>query len=127
MRSFRFFKRADIILLLFWGLCALGLFFISFYGIRGETSGTRLTVTCGNRTYGVYDLDRDQTVKINDSNTFEIKNGEVRMIDADCPDKICVHSRAISKAGESIVCLPNNVILKITNGSEDPNIDAISE
>lgn len=47
------------------------------------------------------------------SNVFVISNGEVRMTEADCPDQICVHHRPISKVGETIVCLPNKVVISI--------------
>ena len=79
-----------------------------------------------NEVYGEYDLNEDQTIVINGGNTCEIRDGRVRMTEADCPDKVCVRSREISKAGESIVCLPNHVILKIT-GSESSEIDSIAE
>ena len=46
-------------------------------------------------------------------NMVAICNGEVSMEDADCPDRLCVKSGAISKAGQMIVCLPNKIIVKI--------------
>ena len=35
------------------------------------------------------------------------------MKEADCPDKLCVHMKKISQVNETIVCLPNQVILTI--------------
>jgi len=32
---------------------------------------------------------------------------------ADCPDKICVHTGPISQEGEVIACLPHGVIIYI--------------
>ena len=127
MSAFKLFKKADILLLLFWGLLALGLFLFSLYGIQKGSSGGRLTVIFDNEVYGEYDLNEDQTIVINEGNTCEIRDGRVRMTGADCPDKVCVRSRAISRAGESIVCLPNHVILKITAGSDNDGIDTIAE
>lgn len=127
MRSFKLVSRADALLLLSWGLLALGLFVSSIYGIMDKAPGGKLTVISGNEVYGVYELGEDQTIEIGDGNTCEIKNGKVSMISADCPDKLCVRSREISAVGESIVCLPNNVILKITGEAEEADIDAISE
>ncbi len=126
MSSFKLFKKADIILLLFWGLFALGIFLFSLYGVKKSSSGGRLTVIYGNEVYGEYDLDTDRTIEINSGNTCEIRDGKARMTGADCPDKLCVHSREISRTGESIVCLPNHVILKITEG-ENNEIDSIAE
>ena len=127
MKSFKLFAKADFTLILFWGICALALFLISYNRTQGDASGTKLTVLYGNEIYGIYDLNRDQIIEINEGNVCEIKDGEVRMTYADCPDKLCMHSRAISKAGENIVCLPNHVILKITGAGEEPEIDGLSE
>lgn len=48
-----------------------------------------------------------------EGNTIEIKDGTVDMIDADCKNQICVDHKPISKNGESIICLPNKVIVEI--------------
>ena len=42
-----------------------------------------------------------------------IKDGEVYMQEADCPNQICVHHAPISHKGETIVCLPNRIIIEI--------------
>ena len=61
-------------------------------------------------------LQNDVIYKISESNTIEISGGSVRMIYADCPDKICMHTGRISKSGQSIVCAPNRVVVSITGG-----------
>ena len=48
-----------------------------------------------------------------------IENGEVYMESADCPNQICVHHSAISHNGETIVCLPNRVIIEVADSSSD--------
>ncbi len=121
-------KKNDILLIA--GLLAVGIVLL-IAGIRksSDFSSPKLEVTVKGRLYGVYDLDRDITVSINDTNTFQIRNGKVTMTEADCPDQICVHSHAIDKNGGSIVCLPNQVILKIidTQGEESGSeMDAIA-
>ena len=47
------------------------------------------------------------------------------MEDADCPDQICVNHRAISRDGESIICLPNQTVVTI-RGGEKPEVDEIA-
>jgi len=42
-----------------------------------------------------------------------IKDGKADMISAECPDHICVHHAPISHKGETIVCLPNRVVVEI--------------
>lgn len=42
-----------------------------------------------------------------------ISDGKADMESADCPNQICVHHGAISHTGETIVCLPNRVVIEI--------------
>ncbi len=53
------------------------------------------------------------------------ENGEVFIKESDCPDKVCVRSGKISKSGESIICAPNRVAIKI-NGIKGNSPDAIT-
>lgn len=46
-------------------------------------------------------------------NILIIKNGKAKITSASCPDKICVSHKAISKSGETIICLPNKVVVEI--------------
>ncbi|WP_097027088.1 NusG domain II-containing protein [Clostridium peptidivorans] len=46
-------------------------------------------------------------------NTIVVENNKISIIDADCPDKVCIKTGWISDAGQSIVCLPNKVIVSI--------------
>ena len=50
--------------------------------------------------------------------TVHIESGKVWVTDADCHDKICEHTGVISRAGESIVCLPHGIVISI-NGQSD--------
>ncbi|MEA5002174.1 MAG: NusG domain II-containing protein [Christensenella sp.] len=57
-------------------------------------------------------------------NTFEIKDGAVRVAFTDCPNHQCEKTGAISRAGQSIVCAPNGASATITGGEAD--IDGIT-
>ena len=46
-------------------------------------------------------------------NVLEIKNGAIGVIEADCPDKICVRRGAIKNGGEVIACVPHKVLIEI--------------
>lgn len=60
-------------------------------------------------------------------NLIEIGDGKVRVIEADCPDKLDVKQGWISKPGETIVCLPNKLVIEINgSGRTDDDIDYIS-
>lgn len=49
---------------------------------------------------------------------IEIFNGSVSVVESNCPDKLCVHSKPINKEGSTIICVPNKVVIKITGNSE---------
>jgi hypothetical protein len=55
----------------------------------------------------------------------EIVGNGVRVLDSPCPHKLCVKSGTISKSGETLVCLPNGVVIRI-EGGEKPSVDAVS-
>ena len=68
-------------------------------------------------------------VRNNDTNVCEIKNGEIHMTDANCPDHLCMKQKAVDSTGGTIVCLPNKVVIEGEKGeaSEDdsPEFDTV--
>ncbi|MFI3170980.1 MAG: NusG domain II-containing protein [Eubacteriales bacterium] len=93
-----------------------------FYNINAETS-TSVLVSVNGELYGEYSLEENQVVEINESNILLIQDGEAYMIEATCPDGLCLHQGAISKSGESIICLPNEVVV-VGSGNSESEFDA---
>ena len=58
-------------------------------------------------------------------NILTIKNGVASMVEAGCPDLLCVHQKDISLKGEQIVCLPNKVVVSVIDGGENP-VDTVT-
>ncbi|MDO8603660.1 MAG: NusG domain II-containing protein [Candidatus Omnitrophota bacterium] len=71
-------------------------------------------------------LDKDKIIAILDGRMqFELKDGRVRVISTDCPHHICKNMGWIKYNGETIVCVPNQVLIEIK--SEGPAIiDAVA-
>ena len=45
---------------------------------------------------------------------------------SDCPTQDCVHTGAITRSGQSIVCLPARMIIRLEGGApEDGGVDAV--
>ena len=88
-----------------------------------------IKITVDGELYGTYSLGKDQIISIGDTNVCEIKNGEVKMIEADCPDHLCIRQPAVGNAGGFIVCLPNRVVIQGEGGSDSQDssdgIDAV--
>jgi hypothetical protein len=55
----------------------------------------------------------------------EISEKGVRVLDSPCPYKLCVKSGAIDRSGETLVCLPNRVVVRITGDGKEA-VDAVS-
>ncbi len=61
-----------------------------------------------------YSLSKDGEYPLNGgTNILVIEGGEAYIKSASCPDGLCVHYGKISSVGESIVCLPNRVMIRI--------------
>lgn len=118
-----YIKKKDIILLLVVLFIALGGLLI--FRIT-QKSGDIVVVTVDGVVTQEYPLNKDLTVDIKGvnggTNHLVIKDGYADVTEASCPDKICVKSRKINKTGESIICLPNKVVVKIV-GRDTPEVD----
>ena len=103
----------------------IAVFGLLFYVNLGKQAAATITVTVNGEVYGTYSLKHDQEISIGNTNQLVIKDGKADMIEADCPDQICVDHKAISKNKESIVCLPNKVIVEVVSG-EEASLDAVT-
>jgi len=77
-------------------------------------------ITVDGAHYRTVALDgADQEIDIRTSrghNVLKVSRGGIAMIDADCPDKLCIAMGRISAAGGKIVCLPHRVFVEIVAG-----------
>lgn len=90
---------------------------------------TYAEITVGGNFYSKIPLSAhkgEDIIEINSEghiNKIVIRDNTISMIDADCPDLLCVYQGNISKVGQSIVCLPNKVMVEIKgNKIEDDDI-----
>lgn len=122
-------KKNDVLLIV--GLLILALIgwgFVLF--VQGATTQNAIVVvTIDGKEYGRFPLDTDmkEHIELEDGsyNVLEIHDGKADITAASCPDKICVNHNRVSRKNESIVCLPNKVVVTIENG-EESDIDAIT-
>ena len=57
-------------------------------------------------------------------NIVEIKDRQIRVKDADCPDKTCVKMGWLSSSSMPIVCLPHHLVIQFTDDTGD--VDALT-
>ena len=123
----RFAKR-DILLLV--AILAVFLIIFGVYHFTHQETGGVAVVTVDGEEYGRYSLEEDQEIPIlidgEETNRLVIADGAADMISADCPDQLCVNEKAASKNGETIVCLPNEVVVTIES-DEEADFDTIAQ
>lgn len=107
-----------------------GLILLAILGILlFRKSGSTVKVTVDGKLFGEYSLDEDKTVEIRSdggTNLLVIKDGKAYVERASCPDGICSSHRPISYGGESIICLPNKVVVEVTAVKQENQPDIIS-
>ena len=113
-------KKADfivlgfvLVLLLAWGVTTSG--------------GEEVSIFVNSEVYKTLSLKENTTINIETEygkTTVVIADGEVFIKETDCPNKLC-QKGAISKAGQSIVCLPNRVSILIEGKTKETEADVL--
>lgn len=89
-----------------------------FSGGRGET----FVISCPEMN-AEYSLFEDRTIELGYADVI-VEEGTVRVEKSSCRDGICEEQGRISKAGESIICVPNRLKITVSGDSE---VDAVAE
>ena len=123
------FKKADIIIIL--GVILLGISALLITIFAGRQAPGYVRVSVNGRITAEYRLDTDREFSVTGYDGGEVRGtisgGIVDVTSATCPDKICVNHTVIKRTGESIVCLPNRVVITIISSDEDDGvIDAVA-
>lgn len=93
-------------------------------------NGSGIEITVDGQLYGTYSLSEPQRISVKlegrIANVIVIENDEAYMEDADCPDQLCMHQGAITRDGQTIVCLPHRLVVEVVGGRKE-EYDSISE
>jgi hypothetical protein len=95
---------------------------------RAPEGGIAIVQT-GDRIEGEYPLAESRHFRVRGplgETEITIEDGAARIVASPCPRKECVRMGAARRAGQTIVCIPNGVIVRIEGqraGSDD--VDAI--
>lgn len=117
-------KKNDLLLA---AVVALSACLILIFQYCGRESGEQyIEITVGGEPYGTFSLKEDRIIRINKTNRLVIRDGSAEMEWADCPDQICVDHSPVKYGGESIICLPNKVVVSVVS-SEENGLDGIAQ
>lgn len=118
--------KRDIILLI--SILVIGALGIVVTRAFFSEDGAEVVITIDGSEYGRYSLYSPREIVVDSeygTNTVVINNGKVDVIDADCPDKICVNHVPVTYNHETIVCLPHKLVVEVKSSMEQA-VDAIS-
>ena len=102
-------------------LIILGILVVLIGGLflfKSKQQGAKIVIKRNDQIEGYYSLDDDQIINIDNENKIQIKNHEVFMIKATCPDHLCIKQGKINKKGATIVCLPHQLVVEVIEGNE---------
>ena len=95
-----------------------------------RVGGTAVAVYIDGVQTASYSLEDEREVFITSGeqkehrNVLVIRDDKAYIREADCPDEICVKTRAASYVGETIVCLPHKLVIEIVAEDATPDLDA---
>lgn len=116
-------KKRDFILI--GVILAVALILFGVLELTKEEGAYVLVRVDGNEV-ARYDLFVNGEYSLNGgTNILRIDNGKAYLIDADCPDHLCINQGEIGRSGETITCLPNKLTVTVY-GAEDADVDLIS-
>ncbi len=113
MESFKL-RKADLIL--FTAVLAFGAVLATVL-LQRSTGGGVAQVRVAGMVTASYPLNENASYTITGANggtnLLVIEDGSARIEEASCPDGVCIHTGRVRRDGQSIVCLPNQVVVEI--------------
>ena len=138
----QYIRKADIILLII--LVAAGLAASAALSMARSDAGSdaMVIIESAGDIYAEYPLSEDRTVIVpapsevssavnipddsrpaadqySEYNVVLISGGMVTVAEATCHNQVCVRHKGITRGGESIVCLPNRLVVRIESGDAE--------
>lgn len=117
----QYIRKADIIL--FIALIVIGLAASAVLALHQGEGGAdaKVVIKSGGSVYATYPLSDERSLRVPAQNgaynVVEISGGSVSVTEASCKNQVCVRHGSISRTGESIVCLPNRLVVSIEGGN----------
>ena len=119
-------KRAAILMAVAALLVAAALFLL-MRQLHSPVSGQTARIIKDGETLYEIDLSavkEPYTLRIEDEgghyNVIEVRPGSIGMIEADCPDLLCVKMGFIRSDALPVTCLPHRLVIRIEGGSAAP-------
>ena len=113
------FRKGDMLAIVL--VVALAVFVAVWFLPENSADPVMAEVYQGGELVKTISLDENTSFVIEGaySNTITVENGSISITKSNCPGEDCVHSGAIHSSGRSIVCLPNEVEVRVVAQTSD--------
>ena len=121
MRSRQILKTKDVILLAILLIVAI----VSFFIIHSKPNeNLEAVIVKDNQTYKIINLNEvEQPYQINIDGSIpviiSVEKNSIYFKNSECPDKICVNTGRLSKAGDIAVCLPAKISIELRGNQKE--------
>lgn len=119
--------KGDLILL--GGLLLVG-GLLGFFLLLTGKKGAQVQVRVAGSVVETFSLSQNRSYTIEGvdggTNLLIIQDGQAWIEEASCPDGLCVHMGKIRRDGQSVVCLPNQVVVEVVTDSGDTDVDFVT-
>ena len=92
-----------------------------FNYVSHRTPAATAQISVDGKVVEILDLSKDTELTVTSpgggTNHLIVKDGEIWCSEASCPDKVCVHQGKKHLSSDTIVCLPNKMV--VTNTGKD--------
>lgn len=123
-------KKLDYLIIVVLALFTITSFVGTIINSNRKYNEKYVQIEVDGKLYKTYPLlNHEETIKIKTKlgeNLIEIKEGKVHILDADCPDKVCIKDGYISEPGQILVCLPNKVVVEVKGKVNTQELDDTS-
>lgn len=118
MTKHKTIKFGDILII----IILLGLSFLPVYYLTPKKSTNTVIAVIKAKHHTVKLLNLSQNTKWTyrdgkETNTIVVHNHRIHIEEANCPDQVCVHEGWKNKPGQTIVCLPHQLIIELKSGN----------
>ncbi len=119
-------KKGDFLLMIFL-LCIS--FIVSLFIKMQSESGDEIYIYAGETHVEIHNLNKHEEISVSGkigTTRIRIDSGAVSIQKSPCPYHFCEKAGAISRSGQMLVCVPNQVIVKVA-GRDSLALDAVTQ
>ena len=115
--------KKDLIILTVLLIIAAAVFAFRHFGLR--TANTAVISVDGREYMRISLADGDsREITLENGVKIIVSDGRIGFADSDCPDRICVDTGMLSRAGDAAACVPNRTLITVVGS--DAAVDTVT-